>query len=71
MSDIGLNWGVTGWAIVALIIGWPGLLVGAVASFLAVAAVMYFTRRIDWYGSLPVPAIAARQTAPEVPRDTA
>jgi len=30
------------------------LLVGAVASFLAVAAVMYFTRAIDWYGSLPV-----------------
>src|SRR5579871_822905 len=29
------------------------LLVGAVASFLAVAAVMYFTRKIDWYGSLP------------------
>jgi inner membrane protein len=29
------------------------LLVGAVASFLAVAAVMYFTRRIDWYGALP------------------
>jgi inner membrane protein len=29
------------------------LLVGAVASFLAVAAVMYFTRRIDWYSSLP------------------
>lgn len=29
------------------------LLVGAVASFLAVAAAMYFTRRIDWYGSLP------------------
>jgi inner membrane protein len=29
------------------------LLVGAVASFLAVGAVMYFTRRIDWYGSLP------------------
>jgi inner membrane protein len=28
------------------------LLVGAVASFLAVAAAMYFTRRIDWYGSL-------------------
>jgi inner membrane protein len=28
------------------------LLVGAVASFVAVAAVMYFTRRIDWYGSL-------------------
>jgi len=28
------------------------LLVGAIASFLAVAAVMYFTRGIDWYGSL-------------------
>jgi inner membrane protein len=27
------------------------LLVGAIASFLAVAAVMYFTRAIDWYGS--------------------
>ncbi|MGA7155662.1 MAG: cell envelope integrity protein CreD [Acidobacteriaceae bacterium] len=31
------------------------LLVGAVASFLAVASAMYFTRRIDWYGSLPAP----------------
>jgi inner membrane protein len=29
------------------------LLVGAVASFVAVAAAMYFTRRIDWYSSLP------------------
>lgn len=28
------------------------LLVGAVASFLAVAAVMYFTRNIDWYSSI-------------------
>ncbi len=28
------------------------LLVGAVASFVAVAAVMYLTRRIDWYGSI-------------------
>jgi inner membrane protein involved in colicin E2 resistance len=26
--------------------------VGAIASFLAVAAAMYFTRRIDWYSSL-------------------
>jgi hypothetical protein len=34
MSDIGLNWGVTGWAIIALIVGWPGLLVGAVAGLL-------------------------------------
>jgi inner membrane protein len=29
------------------------LLVGAIASFLAIAAAMYFTRGIDWYGSLP------------------
>jgi len=28
------------------------LLIGAISSFLAVAAVMYFTRRIDWYNSL-------------------
>ena len=28
------------------------LLVGAVSSFLAVAAVMYFTRNIDWYRSI-------------------
>jgi inner membrane protein len=27
------------------------LLVGAITSFAAIAAVMYFTRRIDWYGS--------------------
>jgi len=47
------------------------LLVGAIASFLAVAAAMYFTRRIDWYGSLPVPDRAAQQTAPEVPKVTA
>ena len=30
------------------------LLVGAVASFLAVAAVMYFTRNADWYSSIAV-----------------
>jgi inner membrane protein len=29
------------------------LLIGAIASFLAVAAAMYFTRRLDWYSSLP------------------
>ncbi len=47
------------------------LLVGAITSFLAVAAAMYFTRRIDWYGSLPVPGITAQQTAPEVPNNPA
>ena len=44
------------------------LLVGASTSFLAVAAAMYFTRRIDWYSSLPAPGSAV---APEVPNDTA
>jgi inner membrane protein len=29
------------------------LLVGAIASFTAVAAAMYFTRGIDWYSSMP------------------
>ena len=29
------------------------LLVGAIASFAAIAAVMRFTRNIDWYGSIP------------------
>lgn len=37
------------------------LLVGAIASFLAVAATMYFTRRIDWYSSIS--SAAGRQTA--------
>jgi inner membrane protein len=43
------------------------LLVGAVASFLAVAAVMYFTRNIDWYSSIPAggapPAAAVEKDA--------
>jgi inner membrane protein len=30
------------------------LLVGAIASFLTVAAAMYFTRSLDWYGSSTV-----------------
>ena len=42
------------------------LLVGAIASFLAVAAAMYFTRRIDWYNSLPNPA-----APPPVPHEAA
>lgn len=37
------------------------LLVGAVASFLALTAVMYFTRGIDWYSSLTA------MTAPQQP----
>ena len=43
------------------------LLVGAVASFIAVAAVMYFTRNIDWYSSIPagglLPAEAVEKEA--------
>jgi inner membrane protein len=33
------------------------LLVGAIASFTAIAAVMYFTRRLDWYSSRQVPPL--------------
>ena len=40
------------------------LLVGAVASFLAVAAVMYFTRNIDWYSS-----IDRTQPPPDIRKD--
>jgi inner membrane protein len=39
------------------------LLVGAIASFAAVAAAMYFTRRMDWYGSLPGSAARNVQSA--------
>jgi inner membrane protein len=41
------------------------LLIGAVASFLAVAAAMYFTRGIDWYKSLSAAGIRgqAKSTA--------
>jgi inner membrane protein len=42
------------------------LLVGAIASFFAVAAAMYFTRRIDWYSSLAV-TDASEQTGPMAP----
>lgn len=45
------------------------LLVGAIASFLAVAAAMYFTRRIDWYSSLPVTG-PPEQTKPMMPGHT-
>jgi inner membrane protein len=44
------------------------LLVGAIASFLAVAAAMYLTRRIDWYGSLTV-AELSQQNIPAAGKD--
>jgi inner membrane protein len=46
------------------------LLVGAVASFLAVAAAMYFTRKIDWYSSLPSAAQQTQPTNSVIPKDT-
>jgi inner membrane protein len=46
------------------------LLVGAVASFLAVAAVMYFTRKIDWYSSLSPATPQAVETYSAIPEDT-
>lgn len=39
------------------------LLVGAIASFLTVTAVMYFTRKIDWYNSLPGTTLPAQQVS--------
>jgi inner membrane protein len=45
------------------------LLVGAIASFLAVAAVMYFTRNIDWYSSLPSATSQAQAAPSVVPKD--
>jgi inner membrane protein len=36
------------------------LLVGAITSFLAVTAAMYFTRSIDWYSSLPESTTASQ-----------
>ena len=43
------------------------LLVGAIASFVAVAAAMYFTRGIDWYSPLPMTETHGRHDYPAVP----
>lgn len=43
------------------------LLVGAIASFVAVAATMYFTRWIDWYSSLPVSGSMQQGTPSQSP----
>ena len=43
------------------------LLVGAIASFMAVAAAMYLTRRIDWYSSMQVKDATQERAAPERP----
>jgi inner membrane protein len=43
------------------------LLVGAIASFVAVAAAMYLTRKIDWYSSLPSSPSQGPAQYPAVP----
>ncbi|MGA3129432.1 MAG: cell envelope integrity protein CreD [Terracidiphilus sp.] len=45
------------------------LLVGAIASFLAVAAAMYFTRSIDWYGSLQGTGVEPQSDFSQSPKD--
>jgi inner membrane protein len=47
------------------------LLVGAIASFLAIAAAMYFTRSIDWYGSIPGPGAEPQGGSSPAPKDVA
>jgi len=44
------------------------LLVGALASFAAIAIAMYFTRGIDWYSSLP--STGQPPPPPPIPRAT-
>jgi inner membrane protein len=47
------------------------LLVGAIASFLAVAAAMYFTRGIDWYSQIAGSGTQEQQASLLVPKDPA
>jgi inner membrane protein len=47
------------------------LLVGAIASFLAVTAAMNFTRAIDWYSSLPASAGTEQQASSQIPKGVA
>jgi inner membrane protein len=47
------------------------LLVGAIASFLAVAGAMYFTREIDWYSSLPGSQTPEQPATSAVPKTVA
>jgi inner membrane protein len=47
------------------------LLVGAIASFLAVAAAMYFTRGIGWYSQLTALGTQEQQGTLLVPKDPA
>jgi inner membrane protein len=42
------------------------LMVGAIASFVAVAAAMYLTRKTDWYSSMPAGAAIGSANAPVI-----
>ena len=46
------------------------LLIGAIASFAAVSAVMYFSRKVDWYGSLPGPQASTANAPQAAPSST-
>jgi inner membrane protein len=46
------------------------LLVGAIASFLAVASAMYFTRKMDWYSSLPEQGSSGQRSGPHAASET-
>ena len=46
------------------------LLVGAITSFAAVAAAMYMTRNVDWYGGAPVVEGAVPVTGPTQSRES-
>jgi inner membrane protein len=45
------------------------LLIGAISSFFAVAAAMYFTRGIDWYSSLSLPGGTSQAATLLMPKD--
>ena len=47
------------------------LLIGAISSFLAVAAAMYLTRGIDWYSQFAAPGAQVQQGAHLTPKDLA
>ena len=47
------------------------LLIGAISSFVAVAAAMYFTRGLDWYSPFAVSGAQDQQSAQLTPKDMA
>jgi inner membrane protein len=47
------------------------LLIGAISSFLAIAAAMYFTRGIDWYSQFAISGAQDQQSAHSTPKDLA